>query len=216
MIHGSQNRPRNPKDSDSNMPSGLEKCTLGLSVANLAVLAITMGAAIIYACEAHKQNRLLADSIVQQTLIIRPVLLADPVRPEGTNAYPSEATANIVNFGKTVALEVVAPGELISAASEEPAPHDPRCNINGGPPKDSYMTALAPVDAMTENRIYYPAIWHLSRNEDISKMEGRMLYAVGCVYYEGLDGRSYYSDICTKWVSGNFQGCDSRTRNLIK
>lgn len=84
------------------------------------------------------------------------------------------------------------------------------------PPKDVYMTHLAQVDAITGNPPYDQVYWKLASPEDISKMGGRTLYAVGCVYYKGLDRTHYYSDVCTKWAGNSFQPCDSRDRNHLK
>ncbi len=165
----------------------LDVVTLIVSLATLIVLAITMAYVINYAGSASEQNRHLADSVAQQAMMNRPVVFANGIHREGSDVYPVQVQANIVNFGKTVALEVVAPGEIASTPSEEPAPRDPRCRENGDPPKDLYMTALAQVDAVMGSPSYYPAHWKLASYEDISKMGGRTLYAVGCVYYKGLD-----------------------------
>jgi hypothetical protein len=93
---------------------------------------------IKYASAASEQNHHLADSVAQEVMMNRPVVFADGVYREGNDAYPVHVQADIVNFGKTVALEVVALGEVASAPSEEPAPKDPRCHENGEAPKSLY------------------------------------------------------------------------------
>lgn len=91
-----------------------------------------------YAYEAYKQNVLLGKSVAQQVLVNRPVVFPDGIYRDGTDAYPVQARVVIVNFGKTVALEVAAPGEVASAPSKEPAPYDPRCRGNGPPERRLY------------------------------------------------------------------------------
>lgn len=187
-----------------------------LDLLTLIVLAITMAYVIKYARAASEQNQHLADSVAQQVMMNRPIVFADGIYREGSDAYPVQVQADIFNFGKTVALDVVAPGEVASAPSEEPAPSYPRCHENGEAPKDLYMTAIAQVNAMTKNPTYYLVHWKLASDEDVSKLSSRALYAVGCVYYKGLDGTPYYSDVCAKWISNGFGPCDSRNRNRLK
>lgn len=170
------------------------------------MLSLTLIGVLVYAFEAHRQNCLMRKSLMQQAEINRPVVLPDPVRPKG-----GDAEAIIVNFGKTVAMDVVVPGEVIYASSEESAPHDQRCEGNHKtPPKIPYMTAMAPVDAMPGNPVYYPVTW---KSAGVAYVGGQTLYAVGCIYYKGLDGTPYFFDICTKQIGDSFQNCDSRDRN---
>lgn len=192
-----------------------EKIRLVIDGFTLIVLFFTMIGVFWYACIASQQNANLAKSVAQEVMVNRPVVFANAIRSEGTDAYPLQASVVIVNFGKTVALEVIAPGEIASAASEEPAPRDSRCNEDGEPPKQLYMTALAQVDAIAGHPAYYTANWKLTSDENIGKMAGRALYAVGCVYYKGLDGARYYSDVCAKWIGDGFEPCESRDRNRV-
>jgi len=63
MVTG--NDEENPRDSK---PNWVDKWTL-------YVLSLTLMGVWFYACEAHKQNKHLADSVAQQILDSRPVLL---------------------------------------------------------------------------------------------------------------------------------------------
>ena len=82
----------------------LDVVTLIVSLATLIVLAITMAYVINYAGSASEQNRHLADSVAQQAMMNRPVVFANGIHREGSDVYPVQVQANIVNFGKTVAL----------------------------------------------------------------------------------------------------------------
>ena len=50
---------------------------------------------------------------------------------------------------------------------------------------------------------------------DLADMGGKVLYAVGCVYYNGIDGAPYWGDICAKWANGSFHASDSKKRNYV-
>jgi hypothetical protein len=56
------------------------------------------------------------------------------------------------------------------------------------------------------------------RSGDTLKMlgENTSLYVVGCIYYEGLDKKQYYSDICSIWSEGTFQSCSDWDRNFVR
>ena len=136
-----------------------------------------------YAFEAHRQNRLLSRSVAQQVLVNRPVLLPARVSAVGNDAQPI-----IVNFGKTVARDVIIPGEVISAPKGEPEPHYADCRKNSSPPTNLYVTALAP-----DEQDIPPDLWKLAGPAINGRDE--VLYAVGCVYYKGLDNTPYYTDI---------------------
>jgi hypothetical protein len=175
--------------------SGLDRVRIILETVGFFVV-------VAYTSISAWQTHLLRASVRQQAMINRPVLLPHPIRP---NAGGADAT--VMNFGKTVALEVVVPGEVVSAAADEAPPFDPRCRKDE-PPKDIYMTSLAPDAPYTAAEA-----WELAPGDNFNK---RPLYAVGCVYYKGLDGVAHYTDICMEWKGDNFQACKDRDRNYVK
>ncbi len=65
-------------------------------------------------------------SVAQQVLTNRPAVIANIVSP--IDGHPWEVKTTVVNFGKTLALDVVVPGEIITAPEKEPAPFDDRCS----------------------------------------------------------------------------------------
>jgi hypothetical protein len=152
----------------------------------------------------------------EQVLTNRPAVIANVMRPNDIqDGEPNEALVTVVNFGRTLALNVIVPGEVVTAHSYETEPSDPRCSEYGRPPKDLYKTALAQVDAIPNHPSSYEAEWKLApytRNAE----QGDIIYAVGCVYYEGLDGSLYYSDICNKWDGHGFVACVNTERNYVR
>lgn len=183
----------------------------------LIVLFFTMAGVFWYAYEARKQN-------IDQMFLIRPVVMSNGMHPDGlVNQFPTVMHSVVANLGKTVALTVALPGELAIGNSESPAPFDSRCSDNGMIPKDIRarlkdvpITALAQIDAVAGSPGYYSQDWKLRTGDTITDMGGKALYAVGCVYYTGLDGTQHYGDICAKWIDGGFHPCDSKERNYIK
>jgi hypothetical protein len=154
----------------------------------------------LYTVEAHRQNCSLCASIRQQAMIYRPLLLPYPI---SSNA--EGADARVMNFGKTVALEVVVPGEVVSIGADEAPPFDSRCQKDE-PPKGLYMTPLAP-DAP-----YMAAEpWKLRPEKS-----GDTIYAVGCIYYKDLAKVPHYTDICTQLIGGQFIDCKRPGRNYVK
>jgi hypothetical protein len=129
-----------------------------------------------YACLTHS-------IVAEQALVDRPVFLPAHIDVVGNNAPPF-----IVNFGKTVARDVIGSGEVISVPSEESEPpYDPHCREYDSLLANLYVTTLA-----HEQQDVPPDLWKLT---GIADGAGRMLYAVGYVYYNGLDGTSYYTDV---------------------
>ncbi len=188
-----------------------------IDIGTLTVLTVTMVFVIIYACAANTQN-------AQQMFLIRPVLMSNGMVPDRmVNGFPTVMHSNVVNFGKTVALTVALPGELIIKDAEYPGPYDPRCPDDGELPrdvklriKDVPVTALSQVDAVAGHPNPYGQDWKLKDRDSLTDMSGKALYAVGCVYYKGLDGSPHWGDICAKWADGGFQTCDSKERNYVK
>ena len=75
--------------------------------------------------------------------------------------------SNVVNFGKTVALTVAQPGELIIKKATNPMPYDPRCPKDEKLPadvkrriKDVPVTALSQVDAIAGIRVHMVKTGH--------------------------------------------------------
>ena len=193
-------------------PNRLDKATFWVLSANLIVLTATLIAVSIYTCQSSRQ-------MTQLVMQNRPVVTANRITPcmQRINNWPQAVDVVVVDYGKTVALNVVAPGELISAPSNDSAPVDSRCAANKSPPTNMYRTTLAQVGALTNGQpSYYPTTWNIERVDSLNHMEGRTLYAVGCIYYKGLDGSSYYSDVCTQWTGKIFDVCKDRQRNYVK
>ena len=203
-----------PQQGESHPPS-----KFWIDLVTLFVLTITMGGVLYYACAAHTQNILLAKSVAQQMQVSRPVVLSNTFQAvqETTAGVPVTAGIAFINYGKSVALSVGTPGALVVQNPEDGTPVDPRCDENTALPKDIQTTALATVDAYGGNppnaNIQH---WNLRRSDDPSEVtSGKTLYGTGCVYYKGLDGKSYFSDICVIWEHGGFVSCTDPKRNYV-
>ena len=204
-----------------------------LDLLTLIVLAATMVGVFWYACEAKKQSGLLDKSVTQQINNVqeqiadsRPIVLANGIQPlkkvkdEKTGKekiiISDIPTADVhliaVNFGKTVAVNVVVFGELAFGRAEHPAPSDPRCDPNGDPPLDTPKTPLAPAP----ESFYGSRIGFRNGETLTGRAEGENLFAIGCIYYDALDKKRYYTDVCTMWRDGSFQPCWSPYRNFIR
>jgi hypothetical protein len=191
---------------------------------NAGVLTITMIAVIAYACVASNQNKNLVKSVAEETAINRPVVLADGISPISRDAeknlwtFPNVPTdmahVFVVNFGKTVANEVAVFGSL-AKAPENAAPFDSRCDSrpDAEPPKSAIKTPLAPVNETIVGNVPNSYQQNWTFNGDNS---GSSLYAVGCVYYKGLDGERYYTDMCTVWRDSSFMSCNDAARNFVR
>lgn len=204
-----------------------------VDISTLAVLTITVIGVFWYACEAHKQNRLLNKNISEQIAVGRPVVLSHGIQPlkkskdkngrdlwVPTDSPTDKAVIFAVNFGKTVAVDMVVFGQLAIRRPEQPEPSDPRCDWRMGPPRDAQKTALAPANESVvpnaPNYFFLPVDFR--SGDDLSEWkDGNNLYVVGCIYYSGLDGQCYYSDICTIWQNGTFQSQScSTSRNEMR
>ncbi len=198
----------------------------------LVVLAITMWGVLKYAGEAKTQSGSLNNSVIQQTNNVeeqiadsRPVVLANGIQP--TKKVPDAKTGKekiaisdvptdtaqvtVLNFGKTVTVNMVPFGILAFGQAEHDAPIDPRCSPNSEPLPDTPKSPLAPVPYSS-----YGLQIKFQEGESLaSRREGDNLFAVGCIYYEALDGKRYYTDVCTMWRDGSFQACWSPHRNYL-
>jgi hypothetical protein len=105
---------------------------------------------------------------------------------------------------------VVVPGMVVYGTEGKEPPFDPRCRQKQ-PPQGLYMTTLAPDSP-------YPAadLWEPTPTEPFGKPDGRTRYAVGCIYYKGLDGTRYYTDICTELIRGEYIDCKFPDRDYVK
>src|SRR5208283_2992850 len=83
----------------------------------------------IYACEARKQNQHLADSVAQQVLISRPVIIGHGIVrvTSRINNVPSAVNVPFVNFGRSVSPVAVAVGHIFVRDAKEFPPVDPEC-----------------------------------------------------------------------------------------
>jgi hypothetical protein len=140
---------------------------------------------------------LMNGSLTQQVMATRPVVLPHFVSPNGNGA-----DVTVMNFGKTVALEVVVPGEVVSIDDKEIPPYDPRCRKDR-PPRNLYATALAPDAPYTAAEA-----WTLRPEKS-----GKIIYAVGCIYYKDLAKVPHYTDICTELIGNQFIDCKLSGRN---
>ena len=220
--------------SSENEPNWVDKWTLCTSIITCAVLAATLVGVIKYACEAHRQNVLLRESIGQQiqgvheqVLGNRPVIMANGafaytigkdkrLTPTPQNVLPEGVQIRLLNFGRSVAVDAFDHGHLMIVNQGEPPPIDPECDESQRPKKESDRTALAPFPYGEWFRQ-----WTILQGEDIEDVNsGKELYAVGCVYYGDLTKHIYYSDICLTWARnrGNnpFQACQDPKRNYVQ
>jgi hypothetical protein len=187
---------------------------------NKKLLIVTIGAvagAWIYAGIALFQWCEMRNSVEQQVIINRPVLLNDGMKAlESKDGYPAKIQLTIFNFGKTVALNATPFGRLEIGNPDQPAPKDPDCDPHRIPPTNVFHSALAPYDS--GGWLNYQ--WGLDTGVDLgllSKNQHRVLYGVGCVYYQGLDLKRYHTDICvTLTPNWPFAICGDTDRNFVR
>jgi hypothetical protein len=186
---------------------GLQKRNFWLAV---IVALVIFG----YTTVAALQWCAMQTSVAEQVATTRPVLMADGINP--TDKSNSSADVMIYNFGQTVATEVATAGTLAIAKIGEP-PTDTHCKPNGDPSRSIPTTALAPLEKSPKPGIasYYCTTWQFSSSASHSPpSSGEAIYAVGCIYYEGLDERRWYGDICTIWANGSYVTCPEPGRNF--
>ena len=189
-----------------------------IDLTTLIVLTATMFGVFIYADEASVQSGLIAKNVAQEVMINRAVVI-----PNGVGAVsrkeriPIEVHVKSRNFGRSMALDVTMAGEIALRNPNVPPPVDPRCHEDKGAPTDLESTPLAAIqgsDTMDSEPNWIPAA-----GENVDEVDtGKLLYAVGCVYYRGLDGQHYFTDICTYWAPDrpqDFRSCTATDRNYI-
>lgn len=195
----------------TNKPNGVDKW-------NAAILTITMIAVIVYACEAHRQTGLILNSVQQEVMINRAVVIPNGVEASAhKGTIPIEVHVRGRNFGRSMALKTMLIGEIALRYPNEPAPFDPRCREKEGAPKDLESTPLAAVEGSSV--MDSEPNWVPASGENVDEAQtGKLLYAVGCIYYEGLDKQKYFTDICTYWVPSrpqDFKECPDTERNYV-
>jgi hypothetical protein len=142
----------------SQPPNWVDKVTL-------AVLTVTLIVVGLYTYQAWRQSN-------QLVLQNRPVVFVNRIFPlPGApliHDFPPAISVVIVNFGKTVGLDVAAPGELVSErADSKVTPQHTRCN-SGTPPANPDTTALAQVDAISGNPSFLTATWRIKPENDLA------------------------------------------------
>lgn len=183
------------------------------------ILLATMFGVFWYACEAHRQTVLLTRSIRQQVQVSRPVVMSNTFQAVQSTptGVPILAGVAFVNYGKSVALDVGTPGELVVQNPEDGTPVDPHCDEKIPLSKDIPTTALATVDAYGGHPINSDnQFWSLRSGDEPSEVtSGKSLYGVGCIHYKGLDGELYFTDVCVIWEHGVFVPCTDPKRNYV-
>ncbi len=158
------------------------------------------------------------NALQQQVMINRPVVFDNGMAATefDEDGFPKVVHLLIRDFGKTVALRVTPVGHLEIGDAYKNAPKDAGCNPDGLAP-DVWRSTLAPVEVGASGF----ANWTLPENKSavaLKKGGTNTLYVVGCIYYEGLDGSHYYSDVCTYWKGASatdFQSCADTDRNFV-
>jgi hypothetical protein len=194
---------------------GTDRANILIGVAGIIVIAGYTTVAAFQWCALLKANKLTRTIVAEQVASTRPVLMADGINP--TDKTNSAVNVLIYNFGTTVATEIATAGTLKIAKKSGEPPVDPRCQPNGYPSQNIPTTALAPLEKSPKPGIasYYCTTWFSGPTSRSQPSADEALYAVGCIYYEGLDGRRWYGDICTMWTNGSYLTCPEVNRNFI-
>jgi len=190
-----------------------------------AVEVAALVVVVLYTTFAFWQSWELTQSVKQQVLINRPVIFANGISATASqDGVPSKVRIIFRNFGKTVALNVVPVGHIeVGSALASEAPHEPRCDPSYVPPRFVIQSALSPTtdDGLLAADWDAPSKWDLTEyKKDPIK---NAIYVVGCVYYESLDHRRYYSDVCAFWQPdlkmsplSDFPSCIDSQRNTVQ
>jgi hypothetical protein len=170
-----------------------------------------------YAWEAYRQKVEMAKGVEQQVLSNGPLIYQNGVdaRESTNDGIPNEAHVTFHNYGKSLALTVVVIGHIMAGDSADSPPHDPGCNPNvSSLPKGSYLDALDP----DPNRPFYKDWAPLDEKQLSEVRNGKSLYAVGCVYYYGIDRTHiFYTDVCVLWDRAKgFQTCNDPARSYAR
>lgn len=194
------------------------KPRFAVEVAALVVVSLYTSFAFWQSCE-------LTQSVRQQVLINRPVIFDNGISGIASqDGVPSKVRIVFRNFGKTVALNVVPVGHIeVGDALASAAPRDPRCDPSYVPPRFVVQSTLSPTsdDGLLVSEWDAPSKWDVTeyKKDPINKV----IYVVGCVYYESLDHRRYYSDVCSFWQPdlkmspfSDFPSCIDSQRNTVQ
>jgi hypothetical protein len=167
----------------------------------------------------------LKRSVEQQVLINRPVVFSNGISiAVAQDGVPNRVRIVFSNFGKSVALNVVPVGHIEIGSDLFNAPYDDRCNPRYRPPRFVVQSALAPTEdggALMFADFGAPPHWDL--NEFKKDPTKKVVWIVGCVYYESLDHQRHYSDVCNFWAPSrvqseysDFPACLDSRRNFVE
>lgn len=189
-----------------------------IDLGTLIILTFTMIGVFWYACIASRQNTNLVRSVNEEIMVNRPVLIANGVvAVQRSNNVPSRIAVVVINFGKTAAPSATAVGHLFIVEPGQPAPVDPRCSKSGKWPTDAPYSALVPGPGTKEAPELGAWVWEPAQGQDVTLVNaGKILFVVGCIYYKGLDGNVWFSDVCVSWAGGDsFRSCSDHNRNYV-
>jgi hypothetical protein len=134
------------------------------------------------------------------------------IQIETKGGPPKNVAVSWHNFGNSIATEFVQKGHLMLAKPGDPPPVDPECNEFHRPERQNNRTSLAPDNTMF-------VVWSGSQGTDLTDAtNSQTVYAVGCAYYNGLDERRFFSDVCLLWLPNQqpeFQLCQDANRNYM-
>ncbi len=189
--------------------SGLHRITISLQILGFLLVAVYTTIAAWQAC-------LLRQTVAQQVLINRPVVIQNRTFIT-KKAGKWVAWVTFINFGKSVAKTVVAPGHIYVLGPENFIV-DPDCRLSSSsPPTNLENTALAPTEGGDYRR--WGQYWDVAPDEDGAGIgsNSATTYVSGCVYYKGLDGKPYKSYVCITWsltrTDEAYQACPPPGRN---
>jgi hypothetical protein len=181
-----------------------EKGGTKIDFVTMWVLIFTMFGVFWYAREAKKQTK-------QQILDSRPVLMPNGSFASGMeNGLPLSVNPRIVNFGKTVAKDVVPIGHIVFGEIIPPTPQHTDC---GHPeaPKDAWKTSVG-----SEQVVNSAWGWDEGPQKEPTP-PGPFVYVVGCVYYKDLGDSPFYTDICLTWTpQAGLVACNDKSRNFVR
>jgi hypothetical protein len=175
----------------------------------------------IYAAITFCQWQTLKNSVDTQILISRPVLIQNwtDVIEDGKN---TKAWVTFRNFGKSMAVNAIAPGRLY--VRDDGAPINSDCSYRCAPTKvwDLETISIAPTTGISDDRPWQQP-WSLANGESLDGFNhgrgSKRLYIVGCVYYTDLDRQCHRSDVCLTWQPSNtrepYPLCKEKHRNDI-
>jgi hypothetical protein len=170
---------------------------LALSVVLTFATVGAFAAAAIYACYAKQQVMQMTNSVNQQVLVSRPVVIQNRVEVM-LDGDKTRAWITFRNFGKSLAVRAVAPGHLFVA---DRRPFEPDCRNPKTPPKGGNLEtiAIAPTEGSSDRP--WSQSWSLADPKSLADFGkvGNKLYIVGCVYYTDMGGERHRSKVCLTW-----------------